>query len=113
RIEVAEESGFHSPRLLFDGTRADVPGPGDEPFQVSLAGQKGRYVRVTATRLWKRLNDHCFALAELEVDSGGKNRARGGVVTALDSIEAGLWGKRHLVDGFHSRRGLPDLRLRP
>jgi hypothetical protein len=112
RIEASDEPTFRAARLLFDATAADVPSPGDEPFQVSLAGQKGRHVRVTATRLWKRLNDHCFALAELEVDSGGKNVARGAAVTALDSIEAGLWGKRHLVDGHDSRRALPDLRPR-
>ena len=67
---------------------------------------KARYVRVTATRLWKRTGDYVFALAEMEVDSGGKNVARGAAVTSLDSIEAGRWSNRYLVDGYDSRRGI-------
>src|SRR5208282_2122364 len=66
-------------------------------------------VRVTATRLWKRLNDYVFALAELQVVSAGKNVARGRTVTALDSIEAGRWSRRYLVDDYDSRKKLPDL----
>ena len=49
----------------------------DEPYVIRPRGRSARYVRVTATRLWKRLDDYVFALAELEVISGGVNRARG------------------------------------
>ena len=61
-----------------------------------------------ASRLWKRLEDYVFALGELEVMSGGVNRARTAAVTSLDSIEAGRWGRARLVDGFDSRRKRPD-----
>ena len=64
---------------------------------------------MTAERLWKRTDDYVFALAELQVDSGGKNVARGAVVASLDSIEAGRWSHRYLVDGYDSRASLPDL----
>jgi hypothetical protein len=43
------------------------------------------------------------------VFSGGANVARGKTVTAKDSIEAGRWARRYLVDDNDSRRRLPDL----
>ncbi len=36
------------------------------------------------------------------------NRARGARVTALNSIEAGLWAGANLIDGFDSRHACPD-----
>ena len=48
----------------------------DEPYVIRPSGRQARFVRVTATRLWKRLEDYVFALGELEVISGGINRAR-------------------------------------
>src|SRR5262249_46335188 len=60
-------------------------------------------------RLWKRTGDYVFALAELQVLADGKNVASGAKVTSADSIEAGLWSMRHLVDRFDSRHELPDL----
>jgi hypothetical protein len=108
RVEVADEPAFRAPRAVADHTRDDFPNPGPNDYIIPLKGEKARYVRVTATRLWRRTGDYVFALAELEVESGGKNVARGAAVTASTSIEAGRWSKRHLVDGFDSRRRLPD-----
>ena len=42
----------------------------------------------------------------MQVYAGGTNMARGAKVTALDSIEAGRWSTRYLVDGFNSRQRL-------
>jgi hypothetical protein len=67
------------------------------------------YVRVTATRLWKRTNDYVFALAEMQVLSNGANVARSAKVTSLDSIEQGRWGVNNLIDNYDSRNPLPDL----
>ena len=72
------------------------------------AAKKARFVRVTADKLWRRSGDYCFALAELHVESGGRNVALGKAVTALDAIEGGRWSKRHLVDNFDSRRQRSD-----
>ncbi len=110
RVEVSDEPAFRTPRILADHSSKDFVNPGDAPVIVTAKGVKGRYVRVTATKLWKRDNDYVFALAELSVYSAGKNRAAGQPVTSLDSIEGGLWSRRHLVDGFDSRRRLPDLK---
>jgi hypothetical protein len=81
--------------------------PGDAPVAYSVGGREARVVRVTATRLWERTQDYVFALAELQVISRGVNVAAGATVAALDSIEAGRWSRKYLVDGFDSRAALP------
>jgi hypothetical protein len=104
RIELSDEPGFRESRTLVDRTDADTPNPGDSPVIVPVPGKAtARYVRVAATKLWPRSNDYVFALAELEAISDGINRAAGGEVNSLDSIEAGLWSRSKLVDGFDSR----------
>jgi hypothetical protein len=111
KIEVSDDPAFQKHVMLMwrrhDATfMQDFPNPGLTPFTTSGAkddGIRGRYVRVTATRLAPRMNDYNFALAELEVfDGAGKNLAAGAEVTALDSIEAGArWSKKYLVDGHY------------
>jgi hypothetical protein len=86
-----------------DEAAADHRNPGDKPIVIELKGREARYVRVTATQLWKRTNDFVFALAELQAFSGGKNVALAAPVTALDSIEAGRWSTKNLVDSWNSR----------
>jgi hypothetical protein len=106
--DFKDTPGFGFPpswRVEIDGrlhqAASDAPNPQDRP--VALPGGRGRVVRVVATRLWERAKDFVFALGELEVLSGGRNVAAGAEVRALDSIEAGRWGKAGLVDGFDSR----------
>ncbi len=108
RIETSDEAGLKAPRVLADHTAADFANPGDVPYVLPLKGQKGRFVRVTATRLWKRTGDYIFALSEMQVIAAGKLVSQGRPVSALDSIEAGLWAGRHLVDGSTSRHVLPE-----
>src|SRR5207247_850970 len=60
-----------------------------------------------------RTHDYVFALAELQVFSGTNNVAAEAKVMALDSIEAGRWGKAKLVDNFDSRKALTDPPERP
>lgn len=109
KVELSEDAAFTSAVLLADETAADFPHPGDTPYRIAAAGKTGRYLRVTATRLWKRTGDWIFALSELFALSGGKNAAAGSEVTALDSIEAPPgWATKNLVDGFNSRERLTD-----
>jgi hypothetical protein len=72
-----------------------------------------RYIRVTASRLWERTGDYVFALGELQAFANGSNVARGATVTALDSIEAGRWARKNLVDGYSSRARLQDIAPTP
>src|SRR5262249_51086287 len=108
KVEVSDDPTFGAGvALLADHTEADVPNPGvaAQPFPAN--GGKGRYVRVTATKLAPRQNDYIFALAELEVfDGAGKNLAAGAAVTALDTIEAPpRWRRTNLVDGYAPGQG--------
>jgi cytochrome c551/c552 len=92
--------------VLADHTQADYPPPGITPQRFDAGGKRGRYLRMTATRLAHRQNDFIFALAELEaIDSSGINVAAGATVSALDSIEAPVrWAQANLVDGKAPRQ---------
>ncbi len=107
RVELADEPTFAKSQIIAQESRPDVPDVEDEPFVVRPPRPTARFVRVSASRLWKRLEDYVFALGELEVISDGTNVARNQPVQALDSIEAGRWSKRNLVDGFDSRHMRP------
>ena len=107
-VEVSDDPAFIRAESVADHTRDDYPNPGDRPVTLFPGGKKARHVRITAEKLWLRSGDYCFALAELQVESGGRNVALGKRVTALDSIEGGRWARRHLVDNYNSRRRLPD-----
>ena len=103
KVEVSDTADFAQVRMIVDHTAADFPHPGDKPYRISAAGVSGRYVRMTATRLWKRTNDWILALAELQVLSGSENVAMAKAVTSLDSIEAPpSWAMRNLTDGCDS-----------
>lgn len=103
RVEASFDPDFKSGVTLANHTESDFPNPGAIALDITVKGMTARYLRITATRLWKRTGDYVFAIAEAQVFSGGKNVARGAKVTALDSIEQGRWSTRYLVDGADSR----------
>jgi mono/diheme cytochrome c family protein len=108
RVELADDAGFARAETVAEEDHPDDRNDGDEPYVVRPGGHPARYVRVSASRPWKRTGDYVFALGELEVLSRGENVALGKKVTALDSIEGGRWGRKALVDGFDSRSKRPD-----
>jgi len=77
--------------VIADQTGADWKvDPGQTPT-FDGHGAKGRYIRVTATKLWPRADGvGCFALAELGVESGGKNLALGAPVAARTRLNIRL-----------------------
>lgn len=109
-VEVSDDPAFEGEvRRLAGGPGEGLEGPGDAPVIHRPPGGAagGRYVRVTATRLWERTDDFVFALRELAVLSGGASVAHGAPVTGSGSIEApGSWGAAYLVDdtGLWARR---------
>jgi len=109
KLECSLEADFSNPVVLLDQTQDDHPARTDRPFDVMANQVEARYVRLTATRLWKRVNDYVFALAEMEVYSDGKNVARDGSVTALDTIDRGRWHTKNLVDGFDSHNRIGEV----
>ncbi|MEO1994814.1 MAG: DUF1553 domain-containing protein, partial [Planctomycetaceae bacterium] len=112
KVEVANDADFRQAELIADHTQRDVSRPGNAAV-VFPCRATGRYVRVTATRLWERRRvenrgngDWIFALGELAVIS--QNRlVQPMAVTALDSIEAGpRWSRANLIDQIYGRESL-------
>lgn len=103
RVEAARTEDFRDAIPLFTTGAEDFLNPGENPVFISGRGQVARYVRITATRLWRRVDDFAFALAEAEVWSEKRNVAAGATVTALDSVEVSTWSRAFLVDGESSR----------
>ena len=108
RVEICVTSDFAASQIVSDHTTENFKNAGDNPVVFPVEERAARFVRVTATRLWERTSDYVFALAELQVLVNGTNAALKAPVTALDSIEEGLWAKKYLVDGFDSRHRLGD-----
>ncbi len=102
-IKASDDPNFDVAQTIVDHSDNDYPNPGAVAVTFPATGIHGRYVRVTANRLFRRTQgEHpcCFALAELEVFSGAKNVALHAPVTALDSIEGYGWGAAELTDGI-------------
>jgi len=108
RVDVSNDPTFAHAEQVAADAHPDHLNVEDEPYVIRPRGRSARFIRVTATRLWKRHNDYVFALGELEVISKGVNQALRAKVTALDSIESGRWSRANLVDGFDSRHARPE-----
>jgi mono/diheme cytochrome c family protein len=108
KVEAADDADFKTNvRTLADFTNKDQPNPKLEPVEIAAEGKPIQFVRVTATKLAKRLpTDFNFALAELEVlNASGSNVAVGAKVTAEDSIEGRpRWSTKNLTDGKYPSR---------
>jgi hypothetical protein len=110
RVEVSTDSKFATDvTLVADHTKIDFINPGVTPVSLDANAAKGKFIRVTATRLAERKNDYMLALAELQVlDANGINVAPGGTISAKDSIEAPTrWGRKNLTDGKFATGGDP------
>lgn len=107
RVQGANDPDFTKEVFtLLDATDRDQPNPGSLPVVAGGGKQSFRYLRLTATRLGERKDDYILALGEIEVIGSDreKNLAKGSVVSAKDSIEAGpRWGRSNLVDGIFHR----------
>ncbi|HEX4645396.1 MAG TPA: DUF1549 domain-containing protein, partial [Verrucomicrobiae bacterium] len=65
KIEVSDDPQFNHAETVADETTADFPDPGATPYIARKPGMSGRYIRITATRLWRdgpKTNDWLFAL---------------------------------------------------
>jgi cytochrome c553 len=111
RVEVANDPAFATGvTVVATHADADLPNPGTVPQRIETTA-KGRYVRITATKLAPRKNDFILALAEVRVTAAdGKDVATGSVVTAADSIEAPpRWQQKNVVDGQSPGVAVPEL----
>ncbi len=107
RVETSDEAAFFEPRLItaFDDT--DFPNPGNSPVFLASPGAVGRFVRITATRLWPRDDLALFAIGEVFVLRTGLDIAAGAAVTASDTYNnAPMWDASNATDG-QSALGAP------
>ncbi|MEI7900865.1 MAG: alpha-L-rhamnosidase N-terminal domain-containing protein [bacterium] len=102
RLEVSDDADFKTLAAISDQTLADYPNPGWLPVSFEAGSKRGRYVRLTVTKLWHRGAGlpFVYTLGELEVFSAGTNASLKAPVTASDSVEGSGWGKSQLTDGL-------------
>ena len=116
RIEVSDDPEFNKSVIVADHSSEDFSRPGSIPVQFNSSQLEGRYVRLTATKLWNRrkkgdpkTNDWIFAMGEMSVIAGG-TLVNVEKVSALDSIEGGQkWSKSNLVDGVFGTHSLEQM----
>jgi len=100
RVEVSNDAAFEQGVVVVQDQDTDLPNPKLEPH-IIRSRQRARHLRVTATKLFHRVDRHMVAFAELEVrDTAGTNLAAGKPVRSLDSIQApNRWRRSNLTDG--------------
>lgn len=101
RYRIETSVGSEGPwETALDHEATDSPSPGTDPVLHRFASRRGRYLRLTATRL--RMRDQGYfglALAEMEVLSGEANVGLHRSATAADSIEQPGWSTANLTNG--------------
>ena len=66
KVIASNREDFSRSQVLVDRSREDFVNPGLLPVELSVHSS-ARFLRIEATRLAKRSNDHIFALDELRV----------------------------------------------
>jgi len=102
RLEASDDPEFAQSTLLADKTDSDQPNPRNKPVAFTFDPVKARYVRLTATRLYTRIDGQkLLALTEMQVLTPlNVNIALHKPVTALDSTEDFAWGANQLTEGL-------------
>ncbi|MEX2579238.1 MAG: histidine kinase [Verrucomicrobiales bacterium] len=109
RIDISNEEDFRNYETMVEGRSDDPRGERRWPYFRELGGYTGRYIRITATSLWRSSSSgrEAFALSEVMVLKGGRNLAVGKQVRALDSEEiSDQWALRFACDGI-TTLGIP------
>ena len=100
KLEVSDDPEFKSSTLVADQTADDYPNLGIA-YYAAAQDVTGRYIRLTATKLYDRNGSPMFAMSELQALSAeGTNLALNKVVSSSTSIEApARWARKNLTDG--------------
>jgi signal transduction histidine kinase len=101
RVETADDASFTDSRLVFSCEQEDFPSPGLNCIRLARPGMTGRYVRLTATKLYRRFFDYALVLGELQVWSGGRNAALGRPVRYRNTFADERFKPEYLVDGLN------------
>lgn len=109
RIDIANDPDFRNYETIVEARFDDAPGSKRWPYYREVEGYSGRYLRVSATGLWRSATtgQEVFALSEIMVLKGARNLAVGKEVTSLDSEErSDQWSRRFVSDGI-TTLGIP------
>ncbi len=103
RVEISESTEPAGRTAIADETLSDFANPGTLPVYLPCTGKRARFVRITATKLYRDGGRALFALGELMVLQGKRNIAAGlgrGDFTCSRTMGAQpVWGLSNLVDG--------------
>lgn len=106
-VELSEDGVFSGPMWQQRAGGGELLGyPGGCADILQASGYRARYLRIVTKELWSREQQRVFALAEVQVYSGGKNVALGKRVTAKDITDkpaSAGWAPEFVVDGFSSK----------
>ncbi|MFC4210246.1 family 78 glycoside hydrolase catalytic domain [Pedobacter lithocola] len=108
KVEIADDEKFNNAVALVYYTESGYKNPGWKPVSIPLKNVQGRFIRLTASKLWGRDRNYQFALRQIEVFSNGKNIAADKAVQASDSNEENGWSKKNLTDEPEDRKALPN-----
>lgn len=109
RVDISIDPDFRNYETMVEGRLDRSLGVRRWPYYREVGGYLGRYLRITATGLWRSptSNQEVFSLSEVMVMKNGRNIAVGKEVTALDSEErSDQWSRRFVTDGI-TTLGLP------
>ncbi|MEM9016875.1 MAG: histidine kinase [Verrucomicrobiota bacterium] len=110
RIDISNDPEFRNYETMAEGRVDDPIGVRRWPFFREVEGFTGRYIRITATRLWVQpeSNQEVLALSEVMVLKEGRNLVVSKEVTSLDSEEqSDRWSRRFVTDGI-TTLGIPQ-----
>ncbi len=107
RVELSKDGDGGSREVIADYTHEDYANPGALPIYLPTKGKQARYVRITATQLYREGDRYLFALGEVILLQGWRNLATR-LVQEVGRNDFGksrsmgaqpLWGIGNLVDG--------------
>jgi len=111
RVEVSDSADHAGRTVIADQTTADFPNPGALPVYLSCTGHRARFVRLTATRLFRDGDRALLAMGEIMLLQGKRNLAarlsRGDFNYSRTLGALPVWGLSNLVDG-HLALGPPE-----
>lgn len=110
-VELAEDAGFERVVWSHEHSPTNLVGyPGDCAIIMPCDGNRGRFLRFVAQKLWSTADRCGYGLAEIQVYCGEKNVALGKPVTASDEAETGkACSPAFVTDGFSSRHRLIEI----
>ncbi|MFP6899252.1 MAG: discoidin domain-containing protein [Roseibacillus sp.] len=111
-LELSNDPEFGTTVWRAASSKKPLGFPWKSAFVRPCEGTSARYLRVHASELFARGNQHSFALAEVQAYSRGKNVALGKPVRVSDQTKrpsAKRWAPEFAVDGYSSTNRLVEL----